>query len=280
MRILCVISNATWRNTFGPAVLDGLCTFSDARVVAKCKPEGLRGNDALCVWNGAKDLSGRLVVAAREQGIKTIVAERGFFNRMNYTQIDLEGFNHTASWANDTHTIWGDENRFFKAFGSRPAEQKSRENGYILVLGQVPTDAQLKDSEIRHADVLVELVKNALPPGLEVKLRKHPTIAEPGRSLEDDIRDARFCVTINSNSGNEAIARGCPVLSFHPSLYTMAGVAHETTVATLPDDLQRMLDGYHPTTTDATHYLHALASRQWNDAELREGSVLKRLLEN
>ncbi len=283
MKIGCAIPNRDMRgDTPSKAIYDGLCRCGYDISLVSYKdgwPFGSKELDYIYLWNGRGRVRELIVNEARKRGVGTIIAEHGFFNRMSYTQIDLEGFNHTASWANDIHTIHGGEKRFFKAFGSKPAAQHGREDGYVLILGQVPTDAQLEDSEIHHIDVLGPLVRDALPSKTQIRVRQHPDIKASARSLEDDIRNARFCVTINSNAGNIAIAAGLPVLAFGPSLYGNYGVAKETCVATLGEDLELMLYGWHPNQGDAVHYLQALAARQWNKAELREGSVLKRILE-
>jgi len=98
------------------------------------------------------------------------------------------------------------------------APVRSRSSGHILILGQTPGDAQLRDSEIRHAEDLVRAVENAVGSSVGIRFRPHPMDSwRTGRNdldgeLSDAVDTARFAITINSNSANEALLRGCPVL--------------------------------------------------------------------
>lgn len=245
--------------------------------------------DIAFVWNGAKGIFAEIAEGLREKGKTVFVMERGFFDRFNYTQIDKAGFNHRAAWASKLlsavyHGQQGAEHRLTAVCPS-VERVAARKRGYVLVLGQVAHDAQLFDSEIRHVEALTSLVCNSLPSDIEVKVRPHPeTNWKPakadmllGGSLEDAIDGARFCVTINSNSGNDAIARGCPVLALGPSLYGIARAARRTTVADFAKDLQWMLDGWEPAVSTLA-YLEYLASRQWNAEEIASGEVLESLI--
>jgi hypothetical protein len=137
------------------------------------------------------------------------------------------------------------------------------------------------DSELHHPKPFVQAIDDALPDGVEVKVRAHPLskweCGTHGRArmldgtLEDAVAGAKFCVTINSNAGNEALAWGCPVLCFGPALYGMAGVAKTTTLADLSSSLQEMLDGWKPDRKALTNYLYWLACRQWSVDEIADG---------
>ena len=78
--------------------------------------------------------------------------ERGFFDRMAHTQLDWCGFGHRTSWASRLArpAPAGGAERFRRVWGDAPTPMRSRDDGYILVLGQVSGDAQLRDSEIHH----------------------------------------------------------------------------------------------------------------------------------
>jgi hypothetical protein len=244
------------------------------------------GLDMALVWNGVKGRTGRIHDRLRQKGVATWILERGFFDRMRHVQIDPDGFGHRASWASelaDCPPPRCGRDRFFKAWGSRPAPQRARDGGVVLLLCQVDGDAQLRDCPIRHAPTLVAAVSEACPPGLELAVRPHPLFPfdHPrvlGGSLAQAVRQARFCVTLNSNAANEAIAWGCPVLTLGPCLAARAGASLAGSLPTLRDDLLDMRDGWCPADEQAHRLLYHLAARQYDNAELAEGGVLRDLL--
>jgi len=160
----------------------------------------------------------------------------------------------------------------------------------VLVLGQVPGDSQMDESQISRPDDLVQVITKAMPKGLRPVFRPHPRQARraamptgmrPSKAptLADAVAEARFAVTVNSNAGNECLALGCPVLAFGPAVYLQAGVARQATVKTLAEDLMTMVEGWTPDPERVSNYLCWLACRQWNVKELAGGSVLACLLQ-
>jgi len=284
--------------------------------------------DAIFVWNGVKGLWGQITGEARKAGIRTFIMERGFFDRFRFTQIDRSGFNHTASWASSLRDIsprdvpLDGQARFVGAWGKNPEPMRWHRfatanlagggfqtcaTGYALVLCQVPNDSQLWGSELHHPGPLVRAVRDAAPRGLEVRVRAHPLSgwSSGGTDLKsvplaEAVAGAAFCVTINSNAGNEALAMGCPVLCLGPALYAMAGVARQTTLCDLPKAMEEMAAGpsgagdtslksasgeirrgepVPPGDATVRNYLYHLACRQWSNASLRDGTPLRALFE-
>ena len=257
--------------------------------IRKPAADSVRGVDAGVIWNGRHGSRGdvhRLFAEARKP---CYIMEHGFFDRMNYTQIDAAGFNHSALWAGclDEPAPAEGASRFRAVWGCDPAPTVDRD-GYVLVLTQLHGDSQLADSETRHPGKLVRAVEAALPDGVDLRVRAHPRAdwqcGSRGRAkmlagtLKDAVAGARFCVTINSNSGNEALAWGCPVLCLGPALYAMAGVAKCSKLADLASACQEMLDGWHPDRAKLTNYLHWLACRQWTDDEIADGWPLEMVM--
>ncbi len=244
------------------------------------------GLDLALLWNGLKGHAGRMRDQLLSRGTATWVLERGFFDRMRHVQIDPAGFGHKASWASDLVDApppRRGRDRFFKAWGARPAPQRARDDGVVLLLCQVDGDAQLRGCPVRRARALVAAVGQACPPGLRLAVRPHPLFPFDDRrvlggSLPEAIRQARFCVTINSNAANEAIAWGCPVLTLGPCLASRAGASRAGNLTTLRRDLEEMRDGWCPSDGQARRLLYHLASRQFDNAELAEGSILRTLL--
>lgn len=296
MRIGLIATNREWHNDGGPhrAVAIGLERLGHhVEVVAPVArwPIFAALPGVVFVWNGARGRRAEFVRRLRADGIPALIMERGFFDRFNFTQIDRQGFNHTASWATGVRepapAVGAD--RFQAVWGAR-RPMKARKRGYILILLQVSDDAQLSQSEIHHPGPFVQAVQDAAPPEMEIRVRAHPRSTwrrdTRGRakilkgSLERAVRNARFAATINSGSGNEALALGCPVLCLGPALYSIAGAAQQTKLADLREAIESMLGGWRPDGRTVKNYLHWLASRQWTCEELAEGTVLETLLDD
>jgi len=300
MRAAIICTNKTWIDTRSPirAVAVGLerlgCDV--APIAIGDWPIFSRLPDVAFIWNGVHGRRGQIVGELRKRGVPVMVMERGFLDRFNHTQIDHAGFNHTASWAVDISgpaPVDGVSRftRLIEIVGA-PGSFRPRSSGHILILGQVPGDAQLCDSEIRHAEDLVGAVDGAAGAGVELSFRPHPLSKWRTRrcdrtaTLDGDLGDAidaaRFAITINSNSANDALLRGCPVLCLGPALQAIAGVAIQTSLAGLKRNMEMMLDGWRPDPRRVLSYMHWLAARQWTIDELTNGGggVLARLLSN
>ncbi|MHC4718120.1 MAG: hypothetical protein ACYS5V_14200, partial [Planctomycetota bacterium] len=98
--------------------------------------------DAAFVWNGVHGVMGRMRERLAACGVTSFVMERGWFDRYEHMQIDHGGFNHTASWVGRLAGAAppAGPRRLRRVLGRAPAAFAPRP-GYVLVLGQVPTDA-------------------------------------------------------------------------------------------------------------------------------------------
>ena len=301
-RIVIVCRNDRWRNGKEPYqhVMVGLKAIGhDPAIVNRLPPQRSwppwSGGtpDAIFVWNAQNGGWEAKVPTLRQEGMTVIAMERGFFDRHNYTQLDHLGFGHRASWAKGLAAAApaGAAKRFKDAWGGPPVDMAARSDGYILVLLQVPSDSQLADSEINSPGPLVESVMAGVRKAeldVPVCVRAHPqfpwncgTALGARRlqgTLEEAVAGARFCITINSNSANEALAWGCPVLAYGPALYLEAKVALRTSIAASRGSIVKMMDGWAPTASETRNYLYHLACRQWSTKELANGEVLQRIL--
>jgi len=290
-KVLIISPNRSWRDPSHPLRVIASGTEAMAmqtHVIAPGRwPVTSVQPDVVIAWNGRKGKAGELVKRYQEKGVKTFIMERGFFDRMNYSQADLQGFNHTASWACQLGGPAPVEGvRRFAAIEASIGKRtpvKAHKSGYILVLGQTNGDAQLRDSGIHRACDLFGAVRAAT--GEKIVFRPHPEngwrpeYAEVmDGPLGDVLSGARFCITINSNAGNDALWAGVPVLCFGPSLYEMAGVAMGTAAPKLEHDIRLMLNGWAPNDRRVLSYMHWLCARQWTNKELATGAPLRQIL--
>lgn len=263
--------------------------------------------ELIVTWNGRRDLTWRH--AADRFGCPILFCEHGFFDRNNYTQVDHAGFLHTASWAKHIPYRWDIPTiERFQQFYPNPIVPQQNKNGPIIVLGQVPGDTQLLDSEISNPLELQQLIVDALaqiPNAPKAYFRPHPIAghhaahrqwrtlpelpvqanerehylrSQAGLSLKDALAGARFVVAINSNALNDAMLLGIPCMAFGPCIGIDADVIHKATVATLVDDLRHMIAGWKPTAHRVLSYLGRLAMRQWSAKELRDPETLRPLI--
>ncbi|GAH41650.1 unnamed protein product, partial [marine sediment metagenome] len=181
LRVGLVAVNRAWRDPQQPfrAVHDGLVALGAEVRHSIPSPWPLFGEpvDLIILWNGVKkDYHYREIVdKAREVGIAVLIMEHGFFRRRDYTQIDPAGFAHRAGWVScfGTPPPTDGRDRFCDVWGQAPALCEDRD-GYVLVLLQVPGDAQLGDSEIEHPGPLVKAVEAACPDDVDIRVRAHP----------------------------------------------------------------------------------------------------------
>lgn len=267
---------------------------------------GLLRPDLLVCWNGRRDLTWR--AASRRLGIPALYLEHGFWQRQAYTQVDHEGFLHQASWRRNLGAAApeGSAARLTRFLGGADlVPMAPRSTGHVLVLGQVAGDTQMQDSEIEGPVPLLKALDRGLPAGLRAFFRPHPQTGSQARlrifrrvpelppdpdertayartkggpGLAKALESARFCVAINTNALNEALAAGIPCLAFGPMLGIDAGAVRRTTLATLTRDLQAMADGWCPDSATVARYLQHLAARQYARNELADPAVLAPLL--
>jgi len=281
-----------WRDRTQPfrAVAEGLAGLGFDVSVMRLGEQGLLdAADLVVLWNGRKGRWRELKHQARALGIPTIIMEHGFFDRRAYTQIDHLDILHWASWTAELRNPAPPEGgaRLARVWPHRLRPFGGRD-GYVLVLGQVPGDSQMQESEVSLPTPLKKAVARSLPRGVDAVFRPHPRAGSKrvsylrrceARTIVEAIEGARFAVMINSNAGNECLALGCPVLCLGPALYAQAGVAKQTRMSNFKRTLLEMLAGWRPDGGAVRNYLHWLACRQYNQQEMREGEVLARLLE-
>ena len=265
--------------------------------------------DIIVYWN--KYRFEDLYEYATSNNIARLEMERGFINREDYAQIDHKGFMCESSWANDITKdppIDG-KDRLAKLNLKMPNIEK-RDNGYILLLGQLDNDTQMIHSEIKTvkelAETIIEVQRTIFPLRFRrpASLRLHPLYEGDGESkqvspphddfqrlkmasvnsnllnvpittgtLQEDLRGAKFAISINSNSLNDALMNGVPCMCFGPHLGNIAGVIKKTSKETIKDDIID-LNGWTPDRFKVQNYFEWLAARQWNNEEISDPSIM------
>jgi hypothetical protein len=274
----------------------GFCVESLEGHMGSARPDLVVG------WNGERNRSWR--DKSLSQGVPTFVVEHGFLDRANRVQFDHIGNLHRSSWADSVRDPAPSGSAELLREVAESVASQGKRDGYILALGQITGDTQMMESEIDGPAPLQQIVSRSVPQSVPSYFRPHPQASNvischdkmprlpgAGPEVDDYVREkhgsglcdalsgCRFAVTINSNAITECLIAGVPVLAFGPSLAINAGVVHPTTRATFRSDLQKMLDGWHPSDSDVLNYLQWLASRQWRIDDLRNPDVLRPILQ-
>jgi hypothetical protein len=261
--------------------------------------------DVCIVWNNKTANSAASVEQAKCIGAKVLIMELGFVDRANHCQIDSNGFSHNAGWRHNLRFDIDDTQleKVNKRFPNR--KQVKARDGYILVLGQVSGDTQLLDSEITGMPQLEKVIARNLPAGREVFFRPHPIAADnahpnharlprmplndgdnveyrktqQSNSLNDALKGAAFCITINSTAIVEATLAGVPCMAFGPSLAIDAGLALRTSQDSYIADLQRMIDGWEPEQKAVDRFLYGMLSNQHHIDSLKDPEYVQKIME-
>lgn len=252
--------------------------------------------DLLVTWNGLR-YGTNTINNCRQSGIPVLFAELGFFDRNRHWQLDHMGFCHRASWAtSDRIANMATTERAFKKLNRLAPKRdlvRCRPDGVPLILGQVPNDTQLDDSEIKSPLELDKLIHRS---GLHsAHFRPHPkdhkymerknrgkTFAQlsPKVTLSEALAESKYCITINSNSIVEALCAGVPIMAYGPSAAIEAGAVYPATIATTRDAIDAMENGWCPDQKNVDDYLCALAANQYGMDEIKRGDFWRSRLKN
>lgn len=152
-----------------------------------------------------------------------------------------------------------------EALGIEYPEMKSDAEGYVLLLGQKPGDAQHPITDMVHwRTVMMRRIEQYTD--RQIKWRKHPKDYNPldhscdDESLEEAFEGAFCVVTHNSNAGIKAILAGIPVVCSRACFY-----------AELCYPLHRIEDRGRPTQEAFEDFFNRLAYAQWTYEEFRTG---------
>ena len=94
---------------------------------------------------------------------------------------------------------------------------------YTLILSQVGGDASVPP---QYGQVLTGFIQAAREHYGNVVVRQHPLVAEPARTLREDLTEARRAITWNSNSAVESVLAGVPTIAFNPGCIAWPVTSH------------------------------------------------------
>lgn len=246
------------RNGFegADAFADGCLKFGHTAKICSVSDYGAgqtEAFDAIAVfglqWKGAWVLSDYMAL-----GIPVYVIDYGYIKRTNHAhdwrkghwQISLNGLNTISN---------NDDPSRFDALGIEIIEQGGNPDGYTLICTQTTGDASHGHDEAG----IQKWVNQQWLDHEKPILRPHPLQAEMtynkptlNGTLTEALSQSRLVVTMNSNTGHEALIQGVPVVATLPAAY-------------------REMTGQLPSLQARKHYFNRVANSQWTWQEMREG---------
>lgn len=222
--------------------------------------------DLAVVWGyGRRDV----FASQRLSGGRFLVMERGYIgDRKRWISAGYDGLNGRADFCNAGRTA----ERLQKNFPGLLKPWK-KPGEYILVMGQCRWDQSIRHVDIRRrlTDAIDTIRAHSLIP---IYFRPHPEDPEmpapPGSctvsgSLDHAFIGAHAVVTLNSNSGVDAVVAGVPVIALDRGSMTWAVAGH------------RAVEVIRPPRPARERWAAELAWCQWSDKELVSGECWQSL---
>lgn len=250
----------------GPALIEGFRSIgvgASPRCSQYHRGE-VEGFDLVVVYGGRAGARVRQCYEAA--GIPVVTVDWGYMARVNtreeretgHYQVGLGGLNSLPPFECPPDR--------FKALGVKVTARGGNPEGYTLLIGQVPGDAAHGMDELGIRRWL-EAMAAKYP---DVRYRPHPLGAvmfSGARTLTGTLADAlagaRLVVTWNSNTGNDALLAGVPVVAHGPNA-VYADMCGETV----------------PSVRARLAYFRRLAYAQWTLAEMRAGACQRFVLDH
>lgn len=204
--------------------------------------------------------SPQIIAGQRGAGRDYLVLELAYFGdrRNKFVSLGYNGLNGHAEFYN--RDCPGDR----WAQHGVPVAPWKQGGDYVLLMGQIPTDASLATCP-GYDHWLKSAVQAARVYGLPVRFRPHPrgpVIRDApapimGGELDAALRGAALVIAWNSNSLVDAVLAGVPVIACDRGSMAWPVAAHEI--------------GAEPIRPDRTQWLHDLAYTQWTLDEIASG---------
>lgn len=214
--------------------------------------------DLLVLWGVRRELA----IERQKLRGEVCILERGYVaDRFKWTSMSLGGgLNGKGVFRGP----FADRTRWDANFADCMHPWKERDdNKYVLIMGQVPTDMSLRGLN-PHAEWF-NMAQAFQSQGHDVRFRPHPlapreripgVLSLPDGPLSDAMDGAKCVVTVNSNSGVDAVLAGIPTISLDRRSMAWDVTGHTPAI---PDPVDR----------DA--WASALAWKQWRCDEISSG---------
>lgn len=215
--------------------------------------------------------------AERASGRRALILERGYVgDRFGiWTSCGFDGLNGRADFRNTNSPKWRWD-RLCEIEGKhhlggklmQPWRTRGHDGDYVLIMGQVEGDASI--ANVRINDWYRTVALRMRQAGLRCAFRAHPLSQNmpiiPGLnplprdvSLDEAMRNAKWVVTYNSNSGVDSMLAGVPVVAVDAGsmVYDLAGRN-----PVIP-----------PPMLDRAQWARDIAFAQWTLEEIRTGQM-------
>jgi len=229
-----------------------------------CVVFGVRKNSVQESWS-----RGVVIDKEHKAGKDVVILEKGYIHRHKYYSAGLNGINGAALFSN-----YGVPSDRFEKLNTPLVPWSINDDGYVLLIGQVPWDASVQYLDhrlwLRDTVKVIREYTDRL-----IVFRPHPLALKAipslegtvltNNSLEQDLQNAFVVVTHNSNVGVDAALAGVPVFCSDPGSmvypYAAGGL---WTIKT-------------PSMWDRTDWANRIAYAQWSFEEMASGAPWQRL---
>jgi hypothetical protein len=232
--VIIASERADHQKSFGGAFAEGLRRRGwQAEVSTGEKP-----CDLLVLWGTRRQ---DRIARQKAEGGEVVILERGYLgDRFAWTSVSFGGL---LNGRGEFRGPCEDGSRFAKHFGRLMAPW-NRQDGYALLIGQVPGDMSIRgvDIDAWYRQTATALSKN----GWNVRFRAHPLagrarppfsggLPQIGGTLADALQGAGLVVTFNSNTGVEAVLAGRPTIAMDCGSMAWDVAGHQVDEIITPD---------------------------------------------
>lgn len=206
----------------------------------------------------------------KQRGGEVCILERGYLgDRFKWTSVSFGG---GLNGKGEFRGTLDDPARFRRHFGELMQPWR-RQDGYALLIGQVPGDMSLAGADVvrwyRRTAGDLEAA------GFDVRFRPHPVAENRGLrvrvpgvklatgTLQEALDGAAVCVTFNSNTGVDAVLAGVPTITAD-----RGSMAWEVTTHSVAEGV---------ITPDREAWAARLAWKQWTLDEMSSGECWARV---
>ena len=250
--VIVAAQHAAHQQTFGGAFAAGLRRHGwEVEISTIYKPA-----DMVVFWGVRKQ---DCIMAQRRHG-EVCILERGYVgDRFAWTSVSFGG---GLNGRGEFRGPLDDASRWRRHF-SGLMQPWRRQDGYALIMGQVLNDMSM--SGLRPKDIWSKAAADLAALGTDVRFKPHPKDRRqthlPGVNgasgdLGAALAGASLVVTINSNSGVDAVLAGVPTVTLDAGAMAWPVTSHRIGDVLMPD---------------RERWAHALAWKQWLPEEMASG---------